>query len=165
MRARGRRAWRVSLCAALLLGSACGSRGSASGKSVAADSSADRRVPVALPTDAQQAVLEEMRQMLNAMGGAMAAAARDDTTAFFAAIAPARSAAAADPKLEALLPTGWKVLAERTHGGFDQLAASARFAAKRHALRDTTLVGLSRLLAACTACHQSFRVTVQDTRR
>ena len=121
----------------------------------------DPRTPVVLPADAQQAVLREMRQMLAAIGGAMSAAAREDTGAVLAALAPAGSAAAADPAIEALLPATWKELAERTHGGFDSLTASVRRARTGSMLKDTVLVGIARVSGSCTACHETFRITVR----
>ena len=122
--------------------------------------SIDPRTVVALPAEGQQAVLREMRQMLGAVGGAMAAAAKEDTTALLRALAPAGSAAAADPALESLLPAGWKELAERTHGGFDELAAAAR-RTPGPGLKDTVLVRLARLSESCAACHETFRVAVR----
>ena len=121
----------------------------------------DPRTAVVLPADGQQAVLREMRQMLGAMGGAMAAATKGDTAALLAALAPALSAAAADPAIEALLPVAWKELAERTHGGFDSLAVAVRQTPGRQALKDTVLVRLAQVSASCTACHETFRVTVR----
>ena len=121
----------------------------------------DPRTPVALPPDGQQAVLREMRQMLGAIGGALSAAAREDTGAVLAALAPAGSAAAADPAIDALLPPAWKELAERTHGGFDSLGAAVRRARTGPALKDTVLVGIARVTGSCTACHETFRVTVR----
>ena len=123
--------------------------------------SSDPRTPVALPAAGQQAVLREMRQMLGAAGGALLAAARQDTAAVLAALAPAGSAAAADPALEALLPANWKELAERTHGGFDNLSIAVRRARTGQALKDTVLLGVARISASCTACHEAFRITVR----
>ncbi len=141
--------------AAVLLSFACGSTPRA-GSSAAAPA-ADARTAVALPADGHQAVLREMRQMLAAMGGAMDAAARRDTTALVTAIAPARSAAAADPALEALLPAEWKELAERTHTAFDSLAVSVGRTPARQ-LGDTVLVRLARVTASCAACHETYRL-------
>lgn len=125
------------------------------------DSTLDKRTAVALPADGQQAVLHEMRQMLGAMGGAMAAAASGDTTALLAALLPAGSAAAADPAIEELLPAEWKELAERTHGAFDSLAVAVRRARGPQALKDTVLVRLAQISGSCTACHDTYRVTVR----
>ena len=121
----------------------------------------DRRTAVPLPADGQQAVLHEMRQMLGSIGGALSAAAREDTSAVLAALTPAGSAAAADPAIEALLPATWKELAERTHGGFDSLMAAVRRTRTGAALKDTVMVGVARISASCTSCHETYRVTVR----
>lgn len=123
--------------------------------------SIDPRTPVPLPPEAQQAVLLEMRQLLGAVGGAMAGAASGDTSAVLAALAPAGSAAAADPAIEALLPAGWKELAERTHGDFDSLAVAVRRTPGSQALKDTVLVRLARLSGGCASCHETYRVTIR----
>lgn len=128
---------------------------------VAAVADTDPRTAVPLPPEAQQAVLHEMRQMLGSIGGAMSAAAKGDSTALQAALAPAGSAAAADPAIEALLPAQWKELAERTHGGFDSLAIAARGAPNPAALKDTVLVRLAQISGSCTSCHETYRVTVK----
>jgi cytochrome c556 len=124
-------------------------------------SSTDQRTAVVLPADGQQAVLREMRQMLGALGGTMAAARNGDTTALLAAVAPALSSAAADLALEAMLPPAWNELAERTHGGFDSLAAAARRTKGARALEDTVLARLPMLIVSCTSCHETFRVAVR----
>ena len=142
---------------ALLASLACDS----TPKAAVSPTTADLRTPVALPADGQQAVLGEMRQMLAAIGGALSAAARADTGAVLAALAPAGSVAAADPAVEALLPATWKELAERTHGGFDSLTVAVRRARTGLALKDTVLVGIGRLSSSCTACHETFRITVR----
>jgi cytochrome c556 len=102
-----------------------------------------------------------MRQMLGAIGGALSGAARQDTSAVLAALAPAGSAAAADPALEAMLPATWKELAERTHGGFDSLAAAVRRTRTGPALKDTVLAGVARITGSCTACHETFRMSIR----
>lgn len=145
---------------ALLAALACNSTPKASEKNVSA-AITDPRTPVFLPADGQQAVLREMRQMLGAVGGALTGAARGDTGAVIAALAPAGSAAAADPQLEALLPAPWKELAERTHGGFDTLTAAVRRTRTAAALKDTVLVGVARITGSCTACHETFRIAVR----
>lgn len=121
----------------------------------------DPRTPVVLPADGHQAVLREMRQMLAAMGGAMAAAARADTAGVIVALAPAGSAAAADPALEALLPETWKELAERTHGGFDTLTTTVRGTTAASELKDSVLTGLARISGSCAACHEAFRLSLR----
>ena len=127
---------------------------------VAAVAESDQRIAVPLPAEAQQAVLREMRQMLGSIGGAMSAAAKGDSSALQAALAPAGSAAAADPAIERSL-ADWKELAERTHGGFDSLAIAARGTHNASARKDTVLVRLAQISGSCTSCHETFRVTVR----
>jgi cytochrome c556 len=115
-----------------------------------------------LPAEGQQAVLREMRQMLGAIGGVLAAAARGDTAALVAAVAPAGSAAAADPALDSVLPTAWKELAQRTHLGFDSLAATVRRTHDRRALQDAVMMRVAQLIPSCTACHETYRITLID---
>lgn len=145
--------------AALLTPAGCGTAPEQPAPPAAA--SIDPRTPVPLPAEAQQAVLREMRQLLGAVGGAMAGAANGDTASVIAALAPAGSAAAADPAIEALLPAGWKELAERTHSDFDSLVAAVRRTRGSQALKDTVLVRLARLSGACASCHETYRVTIQ----
>ena len=157
---RGRRARVRAVLPTLLASLACDSSPKAA-KDAAPLTTKDPRTAVELPADGQQAVLREMRQMLAAIGGALSAAAREDTSAVLAALAPAGSAAAADPAIEALLPGPWKELAERTHGGFDSLTAAVRRAPTGSGLKDTVLVGIARVSGSCTACHEAFRITVR----
>lgn len=138
----------------------CDSRSNA-GQKVDTAAATDPRTPVALPADGRQAVLREMRQMLGAVGGALSAAARADTAEVLAALAPAGSAAAADPALESLLPAPWKELAERTHSGFDSLSAAVRRAKSGPGIKDTVLVGIARITGSCTGCHETYRVVVR----
>lgn len=150
----------VALALALLLAPS-GCRSAPKEAAPLAPASIDPRTPVPLPAEAQQAVLGEMRQLLGAVGGAMVGAANGDTSAVLAALAPAGSAAAADPALEALLPAGWKELAERTHSDFDSLAAAVHRTRGRQALKDTVLVRLARLSGGCASCHESYRLTLR----
>jgi len=151
---RGRRARVRAVLPTLLASLACDSSPKAA-KDAAPLTTKDPRTAVELPADGQQAVLRA------AIGGALSAAAREDTSAVLAALAPAGSAAAADPAIEALLPGPWKELAERTHGGFDSLTAAVRRAPTGSGLKDTVLVGIARVSGSCTACHEAFRITVR----
>jgi len=157
---RGRPARVTAVLTTLLASLACDSPPKA-GKDAVHPTTKDPRTAVVLPADGQQAVLREMRQMLAAIGGALSAAAREDSGAVIAALAPAGSAAAADPAIEALLPPPWKELAERTHGGFDSLTAAVRRAPTGAGLKDTVLLGIARVSGSCTACHEAFRITVR----
>lgn len=156
-----RRSMMVTVVLTTLLASlACDSTPKAAEKAVSPATN-DARTPVPLPAEGQQAVLREMRQMLASIGGALSAAARADTGAVLAALAPAGSAAAADPAIEELLPPTWKELAERTHGGFDSLSRAVRRARTGPALKDTVMLGIARVSGSCTGCHETFRLTVR----
>jgi cytochrome c556 len=120
--------------------------------------SLDTRTALALPAEADLAVRREMRGMLAAMGNAMAGALAGDVAAVAEAARSSGTAAAVDPELEALLPPGWKELAERAHGSFDALAAAAARTTDRQALRDTVLVNLGSVTGTCTACHEQYRL-------
>ena len=126
----------------------------------AAAATIDPRTPVVLPAADQQAVLREMRQMLGAVAGVLAAAATGDTGALVAAVAPVGSAASVDPALDSVLPATWKELAQRTHHGFDSLAATVRRTHEKRALQDTVLVRVAQLIGSCTSCHETYRVTL-----
>lgn len=124
----------------------------------AATESADTRTLVALPAAEQEAVRHEMRAMLGALNGVMAATASRDTAALFAALAPAGMAAAADPAIEEMLPPEWRELAEQVHAGFDSIAVAVRQARETSAVPDTVLTRLVRVTAACSSCHSTYRL-------
>jgi hypothetical protein len=104
-----------------------------------------------LPADAREAVLAEMRVMLQAVQGALQAGARGDSAAVHTAVRPAGMAMAADPHLEELLPRDWMALALDTHRAFDSLPAAG-------ADRAAILAGLGRITARCNACHEMYRL-------
>ena len=110
----------------------------------------DRRV-LALPADARDAVLAEMRTMLVSIQGASAAAARGDTGAIRTAVRPSGMAMAADHALEELLPQDWLALALDTHRAFDSLPLRAGAPAG-------ALAALGELTAGCNGCHAMYRL-------
>lgn len=144
-----------------LLMMALGCTASERAESTAEPDRLDARTPVELPAEADDAVRREMRAMLAALSGAMAATVRGDTAALLAALAPGGTAAAADPEIEALLPEAWKELAERTHAGFDSLSLAVRRTQARASLSDTVLTRLAHITATCSACHAEFRLRVR----
>ena len=109
---------------------------------------------LALPAEARDAILAEMRVMLGSVQGALHAAARGDTAALRHAVAPAGMAMAADPALEALLPADELARAIDVHRGFDALP---------HAGADAAAIaeGLGRLVAGCNGCHAVYRIEVR----
>lgn len=111
----------------------------------------DTRRVLALPADARDAVLAEMRTMLVSIQGASAAAARGDTGAVRAAVEPSGMAMAADHALEELLPQDWLALALDTHRAFDSLPLRAGAPAG-------ALAALGELTAGCNGCHAMYRL-------
>lgn len=109
---------------------------------------------LALPAEAREAILAEMRTMLGSVQGALDAAARGDTAAVRAAVRPSGMAMAADPHLEELLPADWMQLALATHRGFDSLPGLGSDPA-------TLAAGLGRITATCNACHATYRIEVR----
>jgi cytochrome c556 len=114
----------------------------------------DTRQRLAVPAEARDAVLAEMRTMLAAMQGALEAGARGDTAAMRAAVTPAGVAMAADHSLESLLPPAWMQLAMTTHRAFDALPAAATSPA-------ATMSALGRITASCNSCHATYRLEVR----
>ena len=119
--------------------------------------SADTRELVAVPVDGYDAVLAEMRVLLGSVNGVLGGLVTGDTAAMRAAAAASGTAEAADPALAALLPEGWKQLAERTHVGFDTLAAVLG----RAAVRDTVIAKLAAVTPHCVSCHAAYRLGVR----
>ncbi|HJS46400.1 MAG TPA: hypothetical protein VJ773_00285 [Gemmatimonadales bacterium] len=109
---------------------------------------------LALPAEAREAVLSEMRTMLGSVQGALDAAARGDTAAVRAAVLPSGMAMAADPHLEELLPADWMQMALAAHRGFDSLPGVGTDPAALAA-------GLGRITATCNACHSTYRLEVR----
>jgi hypothetical protein len=109
---------------------------------------------LALPAEAREAILAEMRVMLGSVQGALEAAAHGDTALLRTAVRPAGMALAADPALEALLPADWMGMALAVHRGFDSLPGSATDPA-------TIAAGLGRIVAGCNGCHAVYRLAAR----
>ncbi len=106
---------------------------------------------LALPAEARETILAEMRVMLGSVQGALDAVAHGDTSALRTAVRPAGMAMAADPELEAMLPADWMGMALAVHRGFDSLPGSATDPA-------TIAAGLGRIVAGCNGCHAVYRL-------
>lgn len=106
---------------------------------------------LSLPDAAREAVLAEMRIMLQAVQGVLEAGARGDSAGVRAAARPAGMAMAADPELEELLPADWMALALSTHRAFDSLPAVGPDAA-------AIAAGVARITSRCNACHAMYRL-------
>lgn len=117
----------------------------------------DTRVPVPLPPEGVEAVRVEMRTMLASLNQLnQALVSRDSALARTAAIASG-VAAAADPKLEPLLPPEFLKMGMDTHAAFDSVAA----AVAAGVTRDSLLTYLPRLTVNCVACHTVYRLVAK----
>ena len=112
------------------------------------------RRTLTLPNEAREAVLAEMRTMLQSIQGVLVAGARGDSADLRMAVRPAGMAMAADPELEALLPADWMALALDTHRAFDALPAVGAEPA-------AILAGLGRITGRCNACHAMYRLEIR----
>lgn len=114
--------------------------------------SADPRTAVALPAQAGDAVLAEMRTMLGSVHDVLRALPTGDTAAMRAAAERSGTAMAVDPELERLLPAEFLRLGLRTHAGFDTLARDVT------GPRDSTIARLSGIMSQCVTCHATYRI-------
>jgi len=116
----------------------------------------DGRTAVILEPVERQAVLEEMRLLLETTQTVVEALANDDLVAVEAAARPIGSAAIAtvDFRLRAKLPLEFKKLGFGTHYAFDDIAnmAQAGEPAKKIQLK------LVETMNNCIACHASFQL-------
>lgn len=120
-----------------------------------APESADGRIAVPLPLEARDAVLAEMRLMLNSVQGVLAGAAQSDTAAIQRAAAASGLVMAADPALEQVLPEGFLQYGMATHRAFDSLAANAS------AGPAAAIEGLAAITGTCVTCHAAYRLEVR----
>lgn len=151
----------VSVSAIVLAGCAKTAEQPASGQPAqpagAAPAVLDTRVPVPLPPEGVEAVRVEMRTMLASLNQLnQALVSRDSALARKAAIASG-VAAAADPKLEPLLPPEFLKMGMDTHAAFDSVAA----AVAAGVTRDSLLTYLPRLTVNCVACHTVYRLVAK----
>ena len=101
-----------------------------------------------------------MRQMLSALNGVLTAAGASDSAALVEAARSGGMAVAVDtdPALADRLPEEFKRLGVDTHRAFDGVAEAAESGASI----DTIAGRLGRLTANCVACHESYRLEVDD---
>ena len=121
------------------------------------EKAADGRTAVILEPAERQAVLEEMRILLETTQTVVEALANDDLAAVEAAARPIGSAAIAtvDFRLRAKLPLEFKKLGFGTHYAFDDIAdmAKAGEPAKKIQMK------LAETMNNCIACHGIFQLT------
>ncbi len=116
----------------------------------------DGRTAVILEPAERQAVLGEMRILLETTQSIVEALANEDMAAVEAAARPIGSAAIAtvDFSLRAKLPLEFKKLGFGTHYAFDDIADMAKEGAPAKAIQ----IKLSDTMNNCIACHASFQL-------
>lgn len=128
---------------------------SAASPSAATEQAGVRRTLV-LPAKARETVLREMRLMLEAVHGMIAATAEGDRRAMAREARSGGTAIAVDrdPAIVKRLPEEFVELGSSTHVHFDSLATRI----ERGISRDSALTELGSLTAKCVACHAGYRV-------
>jgi len=116
----------------------------------------DGRTAVILEPAERQAVLEEMRLLLETTQTVVEALANDDLAAVEAAARPIGSAAIAtvDFRLRAKLPLEFKKLGFGTHYAFDDIADMAKAGEPAKAIQ----LKLVETMNNCITCHASFQL-------
>ncbi|WP_167632239.1 hypothetical protein [Mariprofundus ferrooxydans] len=120
------------------------------------EKAADGRTAVILEPAEREAVLGEMRLLLETTQTIIAALANDDLAAVEAAARPIGSAAIAtvDFRLRAKLPLEFKQLGFGTHYAFDDIANMAKEGKPAKAIQQK----LAETMNNCIACHASFQL-------
>jgi len=118
----------------------------------------DGRTAVLLEPAERQAVLEEMRVLLETTQAVVEALANDDLAAVEAAARPIGSDAIAtvDFALRAKLPLEFKKLGFGTHYAFDDIADMAKEGMPAKAIQRK----LAETMNNCIACHASYQLPV-----
>lgn len=115
---------------------------------------ADTRQQLKLTAAEANGVRAEMRQMLASVNGVLQGLAADDFAAVEKAATASGMATAVDPHLEKKLPRPFLEIGERTHRGFDELAAAAK---AQPAAKDV-MKRFAAVTSNCVACHAQYRL-------
>ena len=118
------------------------------------EASTDTRTPLALPTEAADAVRAEMRAMLGSIHELLTALPTRDSAAMRRAAAASGMAAAADTALEHLLPEDFLTLGTATHQQFDSLGR----AVAGGLAPDSVVARLATITTNCVSCHKLYRI-------
>ena len=102
----------------------------------------------------RDAIRDEMRMMLQSLGGIMQGLAAGDLVMVERAARASGVVMAVDPRLEKKLSPPFLQLLARTHKRFDVLAD----AIKAGATRDAVLRRLAAITASCVTCHDTYRL-------
>jgi hypothetical protein len=122
----------------------------------------DGRTAVLLEPAERQAVLNEMRMLLETSQAIVAALAEEDLGAVEAAARPIGSAAIAtvDFRLRAKLPLEFKKLGFGTHYAFDEIADMAQQGKSVKVIQ----MKLAETMNNCIACHASYQLPVMNVK-
>lgn len=122
------------------------------------DGAADQegRRTLVMPAKGREAVLKEMRLMLEALHGVISATAEGDREAMAREARSGGSVIAVDtdPAIAKRLPEEFVSLGSGTHHHFDSLAARIEGGISR----DSVLSELGSLTNKCVACHSGYRI-------
>ena len=126
------------------------------GQTAGGEALGDGRTAIALPAPARQSVLAEMRMMMGALQGMLAAMGTRDADAFAEAATGGGVAVAVDrdAAMGNRLPEEFASLGMSTHAAFDELAARASAGASF----DTLAAGMGAVIEKCNLCHESYRL-------
>lgn len=118
------------------------------------EQTADGRMAVLLDEAGRDAILGEMRHMLETVQGITAALSKGDLKRAAAAARHSGANAAADlnPALMTKLPLEFKQFGMSVHRGFDELAN----AAENGETAEQILGRLAGQLSSCVACHETY---------
>jgi len=116
----------------------------------------DSRTAIAVPEAGREMVRREMRQMLSALHGVLAATLNEDLAGAAEAARAGGMAVAVDtdPAVASRLPEEFERLGVATHTAFDDLAR----AVEAGATGDTVVARLGRLTSNCVSCHETYRL-------
>jgi hypothetical protein len=122
-------------------------------------SQADQRTALVVDDETRVAVLTEMRTMLKAVQGIVAAAANADTAGIRSAALRGGMKAASEnnPIVAQQLGGDFVQLGMRTHASFDILAADVA-----RGNEDVMLRRLAVIMGNCVGCHEKWRLTLQQ---
>ena len=127
-------------------------------RSPGAGQAADTRERVRLTPAERDAILVEMRTMLQSLSWIMQGLVAADLVMAEKAARASGVGIALDPSLEKKLPPPFRQLDMRTHKRFDALADGI----KTGAARDAVLRRLAAITASCVTCHDTYRLDAKS---
>lgn len=146
----------IAVPALLGLGWFLGARSQARAAPATSYESQDTRERLALSAHDRDAVLIEMRRMLESVNGVLKGVLTEDATAIESAARASGVAMAADvdPRIMKSLPPMFRDLGMRTHKDFEALADRMRGGGRSA----EAIQALADLTGKCVGCHASYRI-------